>query len=790
MPHAKVFAAGLLLLAASAALAVEPPHPNVTIIRDEYGVPHVYADTLSPLFYGVGWAQGQDRLWQAETLRRAGTGTLAEWFGSGSVGSDVQARTMFGPKSRRAAMFASASPDVKIIFESFAAGMNAWIAKATATGQLPLEYSAFGVAPRTWTVDDSLAVYMLLGSRFGWFGSDELDNAMAYGELVARLGPAEGAKVFADTHWLEDPSASTTDPAGGRRGHHHDDGRAEGRHSDEAAQAGRQVRERDQEAEKALSQIGLRRTHMSNAIVLAPKMSADGKALLLGGPQMGYGAPQINHEMGLHGAGFEVTGMQIAGWPLIPIGVGRGYAWSLTSGGSDNSDIFELALNPENPGQYRFDGGWRNLDCRVEAIPVAGADAVNQMLCRSVQGPVIAVAGGKAYAFANTTFGNEISSFEAWSSLGRIRNFKEFRKQVSQVAYNFNVMYADAEGNIAHFHAGKIPVRAPGANLFFPQPGDGSSEWRGTIPFDEMPQSVNPPAGWLASWNNKPGPNWPNSSAGFWNWGPVHRVNTLRRILEKVPPHSATLDTLAAVNRRAGFTTDSPSGSADTVVVSTMLGQMLDEVDGSADPRLPAAIALLRGWNWLQEDADGDGHYDSPAVAVFNTWWEKVVESVLLPKVGPAGDSTVNGNLVYRILQGHHASLPVKADYLGSRTIGQALTSGLTDALDALTVKYGTPQTSKWLQERAEIFWTPGGIGSVSNTIWMNRGTYGQLVHLGEEGDLHAMNVIAPGQSGDFRSPHFQDQLALYATWKYKPMRLTKKSQLEHAESITKLTAP
>jgi penicillin G amidase len=122
--------------------------------------------------------------------------------------------------------------------------------------------------------------------------------------------------------------------------------------------------------------------------------------------------------------------------------------------------------------------------------------------------------------------------------------------------------------------------------------------------------------------------------------------------------------------------------------------------------------------------------------------------------------------------------------------MGQALTSALTDALDALTTQYGTPSTSAWLQKRAEIFWVPGGIGSVDNTIWMNRGTYGQLVHLGRDGDLRAMNVIAPGQSGDFRSPHFDDQLDLYATWKYKPMRLTKKSQLQHAESITRLTAP
>jgi penicillin amidase len=790
MPHARALAAGLVLLSSSVALASKPDDHQVTIIRDEYGVPHLYADTLAPLFYGVGYAQGQDRLWQAETLRRAATGTLAEWFGTDKISSDVQARTMFGPASRRAALFASASPDVKIIFESFAAGMNAWIAEATAKGLLPYEYTAFKVAPRPWTVDDSLGVYMLLGSRFGWFGSDELDNAVAFGDLVARLGPSEAAKVFADTHWIEDPSAVTTDPAGKRHGHHHGDERHEARHSDDAAKAGREVRERADEVEKALSEVGLRKTHMSNAIVLGPKMSADGKALLLGGPQMGYGAPQINHEMGLHGAGFEITGMQIAGWPLIPIGVGRGYAWSLTSGGSDNSDIFELELNPSNPGQYKYQGGWRDLDCRLETITVAGHVPVSKTLCASVQGPLIAAAGGKAYAFQNTTFGNEISSFEAWSSLGRIRNFAQFRKQLSGVAYNFNVMYADAEGNIAHFHVGKIPVRAPGANPFFPQPGDGSSAWQGIIPFEEMPHSVNPERGWLTSWNNKPGPDWPNSSAGFWDWGPVHRVNTLRRILEKVPPRSATLDTLAAINRRAGFTTDSPSGSADTVIVSTMLGQMLEAVDASADPRLPGAIALLRGWNWLQEDENGDGHYDSPAVAVFNTWWEKVVASVLLPKVGPAADSTVNGNLVYRLLEGRRAALPVQADYLGSRTIEQALTGALKDALDALTVQYGTASTSAWLQPRAEIYWEPGGVGRVSNTIWMNRGTYGQLVHLGKKDGLQAVNVISPGQSGDFRSPHFDDQLDLYATWKYKPMRLTRSSQLEHAESVTTLAAP
>lgn len=761
---------------------------ELTIIRDERGVPHVYAGSVTALFYGVGWAQGQDRLWQADTLRRAATGTLAEWFGAGSVASDVQARLLLGPPDRRAALLAAASPETRTIFESFAAGMNAWIAEATASGKLPLEYGALGVAPRPWTVDDSLAVFMLLGSQFGWFGSDELANATAYADLVGRLGPDEGARAFADTHWLEDPSAVTTDPAGpGGRGAL---ARRPGVLPDGIREAEEEFRHRSEAAERALSEIGLHRGPMSNAVVIGPRMSADGRPLLLGGPQMGYSAPQINHEMGIHGAGFDVTGMEIAGWPLIPIGVGRGYAWSLTSGGSDNSDTFALELNPANPGQYRYRGTWRDLDCRSETIPVFGAPAVTQTLCRSVHGPVVAVAGGTAYAFDNTTFGNEMASYEAWLGLGRIRSFEQFREKISRVAYNFNVFYADGVGNIAHFHVGRIPERAPGANPFFPQPGDGSSDWQGAIPFDRMPHSVNPRIGWLANWNNKPGPNWPNSSAGFWDWGPAHRVNTLRRILEKLPPHSVTLETLAAVVRLAGLTTDSPSGNASTVVVSTMLGQMLDAVDVQADGRLPGTVALLRGWDWLQEDADGDGRYDSPAVAIFNTWWAKTVASVVLPKLGPNADPTVCGNLIFRLLEGPGAALPVQADYLGGRTIGAALTDSLRDALDALTAQYGTADASQWLQKRAEIFWRPIGIGSVHNTLWMNRGTYNQLVHLRQGEGLRAANVVAPGQSGDFRSPHFADQLPLYETWTYKPMRLTREDQLRHAESVTRLRAP
>ena len=188
---------------------------RVTITRDEYGVPHVFGSTLEAVWFGVGYAQAQDRLWQAKLLRRSATGTSAEIQGSSAIEADVMARTIFGPAARRAALFASASPEMQAILGAFVAGINAWIDEASCTGKLPPEYQALGVAPRPWTVDDTIAEAMLVLRTLGEFGSDELTNSAALQEWTARFGPLEAQKVFADTHWTNDPTAATSVPASG-----------------------------------------------------------------------------------------------------------------------------------------------------------------------------------------------------------------------------------------------------------------------------------------------------------------------------------------------------------------------------------------------------------------------------------------------------------------------------------------------------------------------------------------------------------------------------------------------
>lgn len=758
-------------------VAAAPKGPgSVTIHRDEYGVPHLYAGSLESLFYGMGYVAADDRMWQAEILRRSATGTLAELFGPGVLPGDIQARLMFGPPERRAEALASASQDLRTMLTAYADGVNTRVAE----GNLPAPYSFLG-PPRPWTTDDSIAVFMLLGSRFGWFGSDELTNAATWGALQAAFG-ADAATVLGDLFWLDDPDAPTTVPADGAIGR-------KGRRAGSPPADLPSVAVESAAPDAVWENAGLPADGWaSNALAISPRLSESGAPLLLGGPQMGHGTPQINHEIGLHGAGFDVTGMTIAGFPLVPIGVGDGYAWTLTSGGSDNSDIYAEVLNPADPTRYWFEGSWRDLDCRAEQIPVAGLGIHTQTLCSSVHGPIVGSTGGAAFSFRNVTFGKELQSLEAWSNLGRANGIRDFEAALAKVAYNFNVLYADRTGNIAYWHIGQIPVRAEGFNPFFPLPGTGVAEWQGVLPFAQNPHALNPEQGFLTSWNNKPAPGWENSSADFWMWGGAHRVNTLINQLAAIGPRSATVETVEEINRIGGWTTDTPTGQAGSVFVSSYLDEMLDMVDQDADTRLPPVVEALTGWDRLQTDADTDGFYDDPNGTIFNAWWLALAEGVF-DEVAGLTNRFVLGNLVDRMLKGDRAGLPLQYDYLEGATPEEAVTEAMIAALNRLTIDYGTADMAGWRQPISVIHWAPLPFTpAAADTIWMNRGTYNQIVHL--RGNLWAQNVISPGQSGDPTSPHFSDQLDLYATWTYKPMRLSKADLKGVIESSMTLTLP
>jgi penicillin amidase len=772
----------LALLAPAAAQAVPARHDDgARIVRDEYGVPHVYASTERGLFFGNGYAQAQDRLWQADLVRRTATGTLAELLGPGgddnaNVDGDTYWRTYTGGQPHLHQLVAGLDRHSRTAVDAFVAGINAWIADATRTGALPLEYAGTHSSPRPWTAEDVVAAGMLSIVQIGTNGSDELTNAATLADLTTRLGADQAAKAFADTHWRDDPSAPTTIPG----------------HARAAGQAGQVVATRptiaidltalrqERAVQQSLQRLGLDEVGHSNAIALSGRLTRSGHPLLLGGPQIGYSVPQGFVEIGLHGAGYDATGVTLAGTPAVTIGVGRSFAWTVTSGGDDNQDWYAERTDPTgHPGQYYYRGAWRPFACRPETIAVAGAAPVSITSCASVHGPVLSQAGGTALALADATrdrIGDTVRGFLAIDRAGSLSQFLDAGRQIGG---SINLTYADSR-HIAYAHVGPVPIRAHGDNPFLPHPGDGSDDWRAVRP--ATPLVIDPSTGWLANWNNKPQPGWTNSSDGFWQWGPVQRVQAIQRQLVKLRPHEATVATLERINRVTGETAETPPGVGHSVLVPALLTPMLDALGGHDPVR-----QLLRGWDQRRVDVDGDGHYDSPALTIFTAWYadfvNRVIVSTLGTRYGATGaDSDVTANLVSRLVAGRHAALPLAVDYLHGASLRDALTASLDAATAQLTSRYGSPDPTTWLTADLTITWSPQGAGTVPATPWMNRGTYNQIVSLLPR-QPRGENVVAPGQSGDPRSPHFADQLQLYATWTYKPMRLDRSDLAGHITS-------
>src|SRR5215471_15702826 len=790
---------------AAAVLSV-PGAGAVRIVRDEYGVPHIFASTAHALFYGEGYAVAQDRLWQAERLRLTGTGTVAAVHGLGgpsSVPDDLIFREYTGGQAHLRALVRMLPAPAQVAVQAFCDGMNAWIRTAIRTHTLPREYAIVRLTPRPWTPEDVVATWLVVEHQYGSFGGDERANAAQLARWTAALGARAAAQVFADTHWLNDPSAPTTISAGpaSKHGAGTPAVAVSPAHAIQPARVSRgplaAVLRQQRATDRTLARVGQGSRWHSNAVVLSGRLTKDGAPLLLGGPQAQYSVPQTFMEVGLHGAGYDVTGVTIPGTVAVEIGVGARHAWSLTSGGTDNSDWYADTIDPAgHPGQYLFDGRWYPYACRTETIDVYHRPARHYRVCQGRHGPVYATSGHTALALRDAGAEGIDGTITGFLGVDAAHSLAQFAGALPRFAGSFNFLYADQAGNIAYWQVGHVPVRAPGDDPFLVHPGTGGDEWRGFLPWPAMPHVINPAQGWLANWNNKPEPGWPNSASGFLDWGPVQRVQALTRQLATLRPHTATAATLDHINRIAAQTAESPVGSEYNIAVHALLPRLLARVNTSADPRLPAAVALLSRWDGQRIDPDQDGLYDSPAVTIWQQWYPAFINRVFAATVGsgtsgkPKLDNTILTNLAARLLEGPAAALPLHYTYLPGRSLSHVVTATLIQTLDTLTTRYHTPDTARWLLPDVYTTWQPLGLGAVPHTPWMNRGTYNQIVHLGHGGNLTAVNVIAPGESGLAASPHFADQLSLYATWQYKPMRLTRGDLIGHITSDIVLPVP
>ena len=429
---------------------------SVTVLLDSLAVPHVLAASDADAYAALGYLHARDRLFQMELLRHAALGRLSELFGARTVATDRDLRALeMGAIARaRAAGMSAAS---RAAAEAYARGVNAWIARDSR----PLELRILGHAPEPWAPEHSLAIGVLQAWDLH-FGGDELDLA----DVAARLGPERARELV--------PTFSDTMPI--------------------IVTWGRGKRE------------GGRVPGGSNSWVIAGSRTASGKPILANDPHLVLRAPSLWYLAGLHAPGLDVVGVSIPGVPAIVLGHTARVAWGFTNAMVDDADYVLEELSPDS-SRYRTTDGWAPVEVVAETIRVRGADPVVYTRRRTINGPIVdadprpdSVHAVALRWVAQDGGADELAALHGWARAADAREF--VRAAATFRSPEQNVVYADADGHIGYLLAGAVPVRRAGEGVF-PVAGADGPVWTRYLGADELPAEVDPPAGRIATANNR-----------------------------------------------------------------------------------------------------------------------------------------------------------------------------------------------------------------------------------------------------------------------------------------------
>ena len=742
-----------------------------TIERDDFGIPHIFAPTDRSLFVAYGYAVAQDRLWQLELNRRAARGRLAEVFGSMTLDADRAARTVGYTDEELDDQFALLSKNGQEIFAAYRDGINRYLEDVVfpdPTEKLPFEFHALRFMPEPWEIRDSVAFGVFMTRRFGEIGGRELRNAAVLSELIQQHGEAAGYAIFNDLRWIDDPDAPVTIPPDEvpRRG-----AQASYRPEQLLGVSQRWSKTGDARAQEIWQRLGVVIKLGSYAWVISPEKTADGTTMLYGGPQMGYSAPEVLHEVQLTGgSGFNVMGMGFAGVPAVLIGRTDQFAWTSTTATGDNVDTYIETLCGVN--QYVFNGTCTPMESRVEIINVRGADPDLLTVLRTVHGPVVSQATDFAASQKRAHWQREVQSFSAFLDFDLARSLGDFEAAIPQIVTSHNFLFADWRGNIAYWQAGQVPLRPKGFDPRLPLPGDGSAEWPGDN--RPVPASINPAQGFLANWNNKPQLGYPNADSQI--LGKQFRVVDLQGDLsgrtiafedmENIPKDIARFGSLGRESR----------------YLKQYLLDALAAVPPS-DPLADQAIEILNAWDGNQIEDAVESESIQVGEVIFSRWLGDMIFSAFEPALGAdLARSEASSNMLLHVLDdalGPGSGVPPSRDYFEGREPYAQISATFDQTLGELRSELG-PDPARWTPPRPATNFDHPVIGRVATVPTSNRATYGQIVQLSEQG-IVSENIFTLGQSGFIQlvppnrfelDPHFRDQLPLYRNFEYKPMQL------------------
>jgi penicillin amidase len=802
---------------------------NVEILRDEWGIPHIYATNLHDLFFAQGYTQAQDRWWQMEFWRHVGSGRIEELVGKKDslIGTDMFIRTL-GWRQVAEQEIQTCDREALDRLQAFSDGVNAYITNRE-PGKLALEYSVLGligvkVKVTPWTPVDSLIFAKMMAWDLGPSENHEEDRATLY-----QLMGQEMADQLLTPPWPygtkptilqpEDlPISSQT-------------GNTQTVSENKCAGTNTMV------PDSPLPSISLVFNSVegigSNNWVVSGKMTKSGMPLLANDPHLGIQMPSIWYEIGLHchpangESPLDVVGFTFAVTPGIIIGHNSSIAWGVTNVGPDVFDLYQIHVNPDNPLQYEWNGEWRDMTVRDETITFGdGKEPVTFKVRETHLGPIINdnkidKETGQVMGFNNEdplalrwTALDPSTLLESIVKLDMATNWDEFRDALRYwdvPAQNF--VYADAKGNIGYQTPGRIPIRAKNDSGLVPSPGwTDEFEWKGFIPFDDLPRIYNPERGYIATSNQaivpleyynqlaeKLGEGFNYTISREWDYG--YRAERVVELLKEKAPH--TISTFQAIQ-------------GDNKLLSA--GEILPYLANVKfnDAELAEARDWLLDWNYQCD-------MNNPQAALYAEFWAKLVNNLF--------DDQVTEDIVI-----HGGDREMRAIYLlmsepDSGWWDDATTKDVVETRDDILVRsfseayhdtvaaLGKDRTKwKWGDLHKALFVSNplglSGIGLIENIV--NRGPYAasgstatvdNTVWYTDAGDFsvkwvpsmrmivdlsdftNSVTINTTGQSGHPYSQHYDDMIDLWRNIKYHPMLWTQ-DQVEKASVNTLVLKP
>jgi len=717
----------------------------VEILRDGYGIPHIYAQNAWDLYLAMGYAMAQDRLWQMEFYRRLGQGRLSELFGRETLELDRLFRTL------AAAQGPAALPaEAAFIPRAFTAGINAELQQRGE--RLPLEFKLLGFRPEPWTERDYLAVLRVVqwGLSLGW----KVDRTAA--RVRAKVGEDRFREAF--------PRPAAGEPITG---------------SPDAALGNERPFPPDRIAAVRDAVPGFRPSPASNSWVVSGRRSESGLPILASDTHMQLSNPSLWWEVHLvcppaiNAAGFAIPGL-----PGLPVGHTLDVAWAVTNVMLDDVDFYIEKLHPRNPRQYRFEDRWLEMQVIEASIEIRDDEPEPLQIKLTRNGPLLREYenGGELRALSVRWSALELSppalAAHRLLQAGNIREVISALRFWDTPAQNF--IFADSAGNIGYWCCAAIPVRRGGGGMLPVHGWKAANRWQGFVPFEERPHRINPETGYIATANNPvTGEKAGNFIGNYWE--SADRIMRIRDRIEAVGTHS-----VESIRRIQADVYNRLAAELTPVVISAVENE-------AGPPRQPAALEILKRWDCRMEAG-------SAGALIFEAVYLQILEAVFRQRMGSELYRAYLETVVFppralrRILRSGTSSWLTTGAATDRHALDAVAAAGFQNAVSELRDRFGDdPESWQWgrvhtltfthvlaAQKPLGALFNLGPFPVAGNGLTPNKKSYDyrhpfrvvegvsqrMIVDLADP--LNARHVLPTGESGILHNAHYRDQIDLY----------------------------